>query len=73
MYGFEFSYPFCANPDCDLHVRSGDPRVKGFGNWAVMPDGRTVGRGVYHGLFLCDSCGQALTAYRIVNDDQAIA
>ena len=49
--------PFCANPDCALHVRAGDPGVEGFGNWAVLPSGLQVGRGCYGGRYLCDFCG----------------
>lgn len=66
------SHPFCANPDCQLHVRAGDDGVKGFGNWAVMPDGRTVGRSRYYGLLLCDVCGHALLAHPI-DDGHAVA
>ena len=50
--------PFCANPRCELHVRAGDPGVHGVGNWALLPDGRWIGRGIYRGLLLCDPCGQ---------------
>ncbi len=71
MVGFECSYPFCANPDCLLHVRAGDSGVKGFGNWAIMPDGRTIGRGIYHGVFLCDVCGRAFTAHALIDDKAA--
>jgi hypothetical protein len=51
--------PFCCNPDCVLHVRSGDAGVQGTGNWAQLPDGTLIGRGVYHGLYLCDPCGRS--------------
>jgi hypothetical protein len=54
----ETGNPFCNNPLCDLHVRAGDPGVCGFGNWAVLENGLTVGRGLYGGVFLCDRCGQ---------------
>lgn len=27
---------FCANPECDLHVRADDPRVRGSGHWAEI-------------------------------------
>lgn len=49
---------FCNNPACDLHVRAGDPGVRGFGNWAVLASGLTIGRGLYHGVYLCDRCGR---------------
>jgi hypothetical protein len=49
---------FCNNPTCDLHVRAGDSNVRGFGNWAVLANGLTVGRGLYDGVFLCDRCGR---------------
>jgi len=48
--------PFCSNPDCELHVHAGSPGVVGWGNWAEMPDGRIIGRGLYCHLFWCDSC-----------------
>ena len=59
MAAFEHDFPFCGNAHCELHVCAGDARVEGFGNWAEMPDGRIVGRGLYDGIFLCDGCGRA--------------
>lgn len=50
--------PFCSNPDCLLHVRAGDPGVVGSGNWAQLAEGTLIGRGIYHGLYLCDVCGR---------------
>ena len=50
---------FCGNPSCELHVRAGDPRVQGAGNWATLSDGRVVGRGRYGEQILCDPCGRA--------------
>jgi hypothetical protein len=47
---------FCANPDCALHVRIGDPGVAGEGNWMVLPDGRTYGRLRRGAEVLCDAC-----------------
>jgi hypothetical protein len=58
-HAFETDYPFCGNVRCELHVRAGDAGVFGFGNWARLPDGRIIGRGLYQGIFLCDSCGRA--------------
>ncbi len=49
--------PFCADPQCALHVRVVDERVAGGGNWVVLPDGRTFGRGRYGSVLLCDACG----------------
>jgi hypothetical protein len=51
---------FCSNPECDLHVSPGDARVRGHGNWAELPDGVILGRGLYDGRFYCDRCGTAL-------------
>jgi hypothetical protein len=51
-------YPFCINPNCELCVQPGDPRVRGSGNWAVLGNGLTVGRGLYGGVYLCDWCGR---------------
>jgi hypothetical protein len=67
MNGRELSEPFCCNPDCILYVRPGDPEVIGSGNWAQLADGTIIGRGIYHGLYLCDSCGQALQAVPAFN------
>jgi len=49
--------PFCANPDCDLHVRRVDERVAGGGNWVTLPDGRIFGRSRFGEQLLCDACG----------------
>ena len=67
MIGLEKEFPFCSNPDCELYVHAGDPGVVGSGNWAELPDGRIVGRGIYSGVYLCDSCGhewQPVHAFR---------
>jgi hypothetical protein len=56
MRGFETDSPFCANPDCELHVWANTPGVMGRGNWARMRDGRIIGRSTYGGVFLCDAC-----------------
>jgi hypothetical protein len=58
MLGLEKEFPFCSNPDCMLYVRAGDTGVVGSGNWAELPDGRIVGRGLYSGVYLCDVCGR---------------
>jgi hypothetical protein len=62
MNGRERDDPFCSNPDCILHIRSGDAGVIGSGNWAELADGTIIGRGIYYGLYLCDSCGRAWRA-----------
>jgi hypothetical protein len=62
MHVFELDLPFCANPECELHVRAGDPSVRGFGNWAQLADGRIIGRSGYGGVFLCDACMRAEAA-----------
>ena len=54
----DFGSYFCANPQCVLHVRAGEPGVEGFGNWAVLPSGVQVGRGRCAGTYLCDRCGR---------------
>jgi len=51
---------FCSNPDCDLHVCPGDPGVQGAGNWAELPNGHLIGRGLYEGRYYCDWCGTTL-------------
>lgn len=49
--------PFCANPNCALHVRLVDSQVEGGGNWVRLPDGRVFGRSRFGALLLCDACG----------------
>jgi hypothetical protein len=56
---------FCENPDCQLHVKRGDPGVTGQGNWAELPDGRWVGRGGYQDRTLCDFCGRRALAVSV--------
>jgi len=58
MDGLENGYPFCSNPDCELHVFVGEPGVVGAGNWAETVDGRISGRGIHYGLYLCDWCAR---------------
>jgi hypothetical protein len=57
--------PFCANPDCALHVRLIDRAVQGGGNWVTLPDGRTFGRGRFGNALLCDACGTRRGPVRI--------
>jgi len=64
-------HPFCSNPDCLLHVRSGDAGVIGTGNWAERPDGTIIGRGIYYGVYLCDPCCQtwrAVIAFNLASE-----
>jgi hypothetical protein len=58
MDGLEKGFPFCSNPDCELHVYVGQPGVIGSGNWAQTADGRMTGRGIHYGLYLCDACAR---------------
>jgi hypothetical protein len=39
MNGLENGFPFCSNPDCELHVYVGQSGVIGSGNWAQSADG----------------------------------
>jgi hypothetical protein len=57
FHELERGAPFCANPECALHVRLADSQVEGGGNWVRLPDGRIFGRGRYGGELLCDACG----------------
>jgi len=57
--------PFCANPECALHVRRVDARVAGGGNWVTLPDGRVFGRGRFGAALLCDACGTARGPVRL--------
>ena len=50
--------PFCGNPECLLYVRAGDKGVVGTGNWAVLADGRVIGRVLCGGIYLCDTCSR---------------
>lgn len=56
---------FCANPACELHVREGDPGVRGRGNWAVLAGGRHASRARYGNWSLCDACGRAWLGGRL--------
>ena len=67
MNGRAQDEPFCSNPDCILHVRSGDAGVIGWGNWAELANGTIMGRGIYHGVYLCDPCGHACRAVLAFN------
>ena len=49
---------FCSNEHCVLHVRLGDPHVRGSGEWAVRPDGVVTSRRKVGDRILCDICGQ---------------
>ena len=49
---------FCSNAQCVLHVRRGDARVFGSGEWAVRPDGVVTSRRLVNGQMLCDVCGR---------------
>jgi len=53
----ELGLYFCSDPGCILHVCPGDSGVKGEGNWAVLPCGAMIGRGIYDGRYYCDRCG----------------
>lgn len=52
----EYDSMFCANTGCVLHVRPGDPNVRGSGNWAEFPDGTIIGRRRVESTMLCDRC-----------------
>ena len=52
---------FCGNPVCALHVRAGDPGVRGSGEWATLGNGITVTRSVCSdGTMICDLCRRVL-------------
>lgn len=53
---------FCSNAKCELHRQAGTAGVMGTGNWAVLADGRIIGRGIYGTVVLCDVCGRASLA-----------
>jgi len=57
--------PFCANPDCALHVRLLDSQVQGGGNWVTLADGRMFGRGRFGNALPCDACGTRRGPVRI--------
>ena len=73
MHTFESDYLFCSNLRCELHVRAGDTGVGGFGNWAHLPDGRIIGRGLYNGVFLCDPCGRTEIGVAVQTPTEAAA
>ena len=51
---------FCANPDCFLHVASGDPHVEGHGDWATTDDGIVYAREIVRDAFYCHVCAKRL-------------
>ena len=53
---YESDSVFCANSVCILHVRPGDPNVRGRGNWAALEGGLIVGRQRIDGDMFCDGC-----------------
>ena len=55
---FEHGAWFCSNDRCVLHVRAGDPRVHGSGEWATRSDGFIVSRRQVQGRMLCDRCAR---------------
>lgn len=53
---------FCANPECQLHVTSDSPGVRGFGQWATI-DGVVYDRhcmGPHGGPLYCSACRKEL-------------
>ena len=62
--------PFCGNPQCALHVRPGDKGVIGAGNWAVLQDGRVIGRVLCGGIYLCDSCAREWIAVAVFEPER---
>ena len=64
MDGLPDGLYFCSHPRCPngLHVRAGDPGVKGDGAWAKIPGGAIIGRCIVDNVYLCDGCARALIA-----------
>lgn len=50
---------FCSNAKCELHRRVGAPGVMRSGNWAVLADGRIIGRGIYGNVFAPEACADS--------------
>jgi hypothetical protein len=52
---------FCANPRCPLHVATGNPQVRGCGQWAeidgVLYDRHPLEPG---GPYYCSACRKAM-------------
>jgi hypothetical protein len=60
--------PFCANPNCRLHVSPGDANVHGFGHWAVSAEGIITGRRQVGSLVLCDISAARQTEVQSLNE-----
>jgi hypothetical protein len=60
---FDSDDVFCANPACLLHVRRGDTRVDGWGQWATV-DGITYDRHALEagGPCYCNACRRRMRA-----------
>lgn len=61
--------PFCANPACVLHVRTGDPGVTGSGNWARLANGLWYGRAAIGVALYCDACVRLIVLGLLVATD----
>jgi hypothetical protein len=55
---------FCATPTCALYLLPDDPRVRGQGEWAHLPNGLVMGRTTVAGQRYCDLCARELIAGR---------
>lgn len=53
---FVLEEPFCANPECSLHVYPSDACVRGQGNWAIREDGMITSRTLLAEGVFCDIC-----------------
>lgn len=49
---------FCATLTCALHLSSNDARIRGQGEWALLPNGLIVGRTAVNGQRYCDICAR---------------
>lgn len=56
-----------------MYVRSGEAGVIGAGNWAVLADGRIIGRVLCGGIYLCDTCAREWFPVAVFTSDPAYA
>ncbi len=53
-----YTYYFCANPDCELHVIPPIDAEKGMPRWATTATGITTSRIAMENVYFCDCCAR---------------
>lgn len=64
--------PFCASQTCELHIYANDIRIRGAGNWAVLPSGLIFSRVLVNGNYYCDRCALRLNTQPLSTADAVL-